>query len=55
MHRVWLSWMGFKIVYAHDVNADALSRLYGKCLDEVRRINGVIDFENAYKYQKREI
>lgn len=51
---VELSKLCHVIAYTHDVDADALSRLHGKCLDEVRRINGAIDFENAYKYQKRE-
>ena len=42
------------IAYSHDIDEDALKRLHLKCLEEVRRINGAIDFESAYKYQKRE-
>ena len=41
------------IAYSHDIDEDALKRLHLKCLEEVRRINGAIDFESAYKYQKR--
>ena len=42
------------IAYTHDVDEEAMKRLHAKCVEEVRRINGAIDFENAYKYQKRE-
>ena len=51
-----LARMDFKIAviaYSHDIDEDALKRLHLKCLEEVRRINGAIDFESAYKYQKR--
>ena len=42
------------IAYTHDVDEEALHKLHLKCLDEVKRINGAIAFEDAYKYQKRE-
>ena len=42
------------IAYSHDIDEDALKKLHVKCVEEVRRINGAIDFENAYRYQKRE-
>lgn len=42
------------IAYTHDVDETAMKRLHSKCVEEVRRINGAIDFESAYKYQKRE-
>ena len=29
--------------------------LHLKCVDEVKRINGAVEFEDAYKYQKREV
>lgn len=51
---VELSKLAHVIAYTHDVDEDALHKLHLKCLEEVRRINGAIDFENAYKYQKRE-
>ena len=49
-----LSKLSQVIAYSHDIDEDALKRLHLKCLEEVRRINGAIDFESAYKYQKRE-
>ncbi len=51
---VELSKLSQVIAYSHDIDEDALKRLHLKCLEEVRRINGAIDFERAYKYQKRE-
>lgn len=48
-----LSKLSQVIAYSHDIDEDALKRLHLKCLEEVRRINGAIDFESAYKYQKR--
>ena len=50
---VELSKLSHVIAYSHDIDEDALKRLHLKCLEEVRRINGAIDFESAYKYQKR--
>ena len=51
---VELSKLAHVIAYTHEVDEDALNKLHLKCLDEVKRINGAIDFESAYKYQKRE-
>lgn len=51
---VELSKLAHVIAYTHDVDEDALHKLHLKCLDEVKRINGAIIFEDAYKYQKRE-
>lgn len=51
---VELSKLCHVIAYTHEVDGDALHKLHLKCLDEVKRINGAIDFESAYKYQKRE-
>lgn len=51
---VELSKLSQVIAYSHDIDEDALKRLHLKCLEEVRRINGAVDFESAYKYQKRE-
>ena len=42
------------IAYSHDIDEDSLNRLHIKGVEEVRCINGAIDFESAYKYQKRE-
>ena len=43
-----LARMDFKI-------AVELNRLHVKCVDEVRRINGTVKFEDAYHYQKRDV
>ena len=36
---------------ANDVDEDTLRELHSMCVDEVRHINGVIDFESAVKFQ----
>jgi metal-responsive CopG/Arc/MetJ family transcriptional regulator len=51
---VELSKLAHVIAYTHEVDEDALHKLHLKCVEEVKRINGAIDFESAYKYQKRE-
>lgn len=35
----------------NDLDEDSLRRLHIRCVDEVKRINGLIDFEDAVKYQ----
>jgi hypothetical protein len=37
------------------VDEESLNRLHVKCVDEVRRINGTVKFEDAYHYQKRDV
>lgn len=39
------------IAYSHGVDENALQKLQGKCVDEVKRINGAVKFEDAYLYQ----
>lgn len=39
---------------ANDVDDEIVDKLRGMCVDEVRKLNGIIDFERAYKYQTRE-
>lgn len=51
---VELSKLSQVIAYTHDVDEEALHKLHLKCLEEVKRINGAVTFEDAYKYQKRE-
>lgn len=51
---VELSKLAHVIAYTHEVDEEALHKLHLKCLEEVKRINGAVDFEGAYKYQKRE-
>ena len=42
------------IAYTHEVEEADMKRLHAKCVDEGRRINGAVDFESAYRYQKGE-
>ena len=51
---VELSKLAQVIAYTHEVEEADMKRLHAKCGDEVRRINGAIDFESAYRYQKGE-
>ena len=51
---VELSKLSQVIAYTHDVDEESLNRLHAKCVEEVKRINGAIDFEDAYRYQRRE-
>ena len=37
-----------------DVDEIDVGKLYGMCTEDVRRTNGIIDFRNAYKYQKED-
>ena len=38
----------------NDVDEDTLQELHEMCLDEVRHINGVINFEKAVRFQNEE-
>jgi len=51
---VEISKLAHVIAYSHDIDEQTLEKLHLKCLEEVKRINGAVDFESAYKYQKRE-
>ena len=37
-----------------DVSETDVGKLYGMCVDDVRRTNGIIDFRSAYKYQRED-
>lgn len=37
------------IAYSHGVNEEELKKLQVKCMDEVKRINGAVRFEDAYE------
>ena len=51
---VELSKLSQIIAYTHDVEEADLQKLHAKCVEEVRRINGTITFEEAYRYQRLE-
>lgn len=38
--------------YGHEVDEETLEKLQAKCAEEVKRINGAVSFEDAYKYQR---
>lgn len=40
------------IAYSHGVDEDALRKLQAKCAEEVKKINGAVNFEDAYDYQR---
>ena len=42
------------IAYSHGVDEVTLQKLQAKCAEEVKRINGAVQFEYAYKYQRTE-
>ena len=52
---VELSKLAHVIAYSHDIDESTMKKLHLKCLDEVKRINGSVKFDDAYKYQKREL
>lgn len=39
------------IAYSHGIDEETLKKLQVRCAEEVKRINGMITFENAYEYQ----
>ena len=36
----------------NDVDDETLKSLHAMCVNEVRKINGIIDYEDAVEYQK---
>lgn len=42
------------IAYSHEVDEQTLGKLQAKCAEEVKRLNGAIRFEDAYKYQQED-
>lgn len=39
------------IAYTYGISENELQKLQSKCAEEVKKINGTINFENAYRYQ----
>lgn len=39
------------IAYSHGIDEDALRKLQAKCAEEVKKINGAVNFEDAYLFQ----
>ena len=44
--------LSYVIAYSHGVDENELQKLQGKCVNEVKRINGTVSFEEAYNYQR---
>lgn len=38
--------------YGNEVDEETLRKLQAKCTDEVKKINGAVGFEDAYRYQR---
>ena len=42
------------IASVYEIDGETLQRLQQKCVEEVKRINGAMWFEDVYRYQKKE-
>ena len=51
------SMLAHLIAYHADdkIDSQTFRRLLGKCVEEVKSLNGAIDLERAYRYQKGEV
>lgn len=49
---VELSKLSYVLAYTHDVDREDMKWLHGKCVEEVKRINGAVDFETTHEYYK---
>ena len=41
------------VAYGFDVDLDTLKKVRVNCIKDIKETNGEVDFEAAYKYQKR--
>ena len=41
------------VAYGFDVDLDTLKKVRVNCIKDIKETNGEVDFETAYKYQKR--
>lgn len=39
------------IAYSQEIDVESMGKLHVKCIEEVKRINGAVKFEDAYEYQ----
>ena len=51
---VELGKLSHTLAAANNVDEDTLRELHEMCLDEVRHINGIIDFDSAVRFQNGE-
>ncbi len=40
------------LAYVSEIDDETLNKLHKKCVDEVKKTNGKIDFEEIFRYQK---
>ena len=43
------------IAYSQEIDEESMGKLHERCMEEVKRINGAVKFEDAYHYQKRDV
>lgn len=48
---VEISKLSHVIAFSHKVDEASINKLHTKCIEEVKRINGAVNFEDTYKYQ----
>lgn len=53
---VELSMLAHMIAYHSEsrIGEDTFRKLHAKCVEEVKRLNGAVELDEAYRYQKRE-
>ena len=39
------------IAYSQEIDEESMGKLHVRCMEEVKRINGSVKFEDAYEYQ----
>lgn len=42
------------IAYSQEIDEESMGKLHAKCMEEVKRINGAVKFEDAYEYQHKQ-
>ena len=42
------------VAATNDIDEISLSRLRGECIDEIKRLNGTISFEDAARWQRQD-
>lgn len=50
---VEVSKLSHAIAFSHEVEEGAMQKLQAKCVEEVKRINGAVEFEEAYRFQNQ--
>lgn len=41
------------VAFSNDIDDEMMKKLQVKCMDEVKRINGLVEFEKVYSYQRK--